>query len=188
MMDHKTMRQRDAKAEFQLIIAGIMENEEKRKELIEKYSNPDGKHLENKNVQRILIGNWLNNGSTMFLKGATEDELTRVAEHVVVLLMAIKYNLDIYQSHKDKNLLELAEKYLVVDHKKVKITKDDEILIKRKELVEKRAKEHEKKVEHRKEMQQKIQEYLDSGCTYEYIADELAIPESTVRNIMKYHD
>lgn len=142
MMDHKTVRQRDAKAEFQLIIAGIMENEEKRKELIEKYSNPDGKHLQNKNVQRILIGNWLNNGSTMFLRGATEDELTRVAEHVVVLLMAIKYNLNVYQSHKDHNLLELAEKYLV-DHKNVKITKNDEILMKRKELVEKaRAKEH----------------------------------------------
>ena len=187
MMDHKTILNRDAKAEIQLLIAGIMENEQKRKELIEKYSNPDGKHLENKNVQRILIGNWLNNGSTMFLRGATREELERVAEHVVVLLMAIKYNLNVYQSHKDKNLLELAEKYLV-DHKKVKITKNDEILMKRKELVEKRAKEHEKKVEHRKEMQQKIQEYLDSGCTYEYIADELAIPESTVRNIMKYHD
>ena len=123
----------------------------------------------------------------MLLRGATREELDRVAEHVVVLLMALKYNLDIYQSHKDHNLLELAEKYLV-DHKKVKITKNDEILMKRKELVEKRAKEHEKKVEHRKEMQQKIQEYLDSGCTYEYIADELAIPESTVRNIMKYHN
>lgn len=180
MMDHKTIRQRGARADFQLMIAGIMEDEEKRKELIKKYSNPDGKHLENKNVQRILIGNWLHNGAIMLLRGATREELDRVAEHVVVLLMALKYNLDVYQSHRDQNLLELAEKYLV-GYKKVNLTKDDEILMKRKELVE-RANAH------RKEMQEKIQEYLDSGCTMEYTAKELGIPESTVRNIMKYHD
>ena len=61
------------------------------------------------------------------------------------------------------------------------IEEEKDVLKKRKELVEKAR-------ENRKELKEKIQNYLDSGCTYAYIADELAIPVSTIRNIMKYHD
>lgn len=155
MMDHKTMEQRGARADFQLIIAEIMGDEERRKALVERYSNGE-KHLENKNVQRILIGNWLHNGATMLLRGATEDELYRVAEHIVVLLMALKYNLDIYQSHRDNNLLELVEKYMR-DHKKMKVDSDEnEIYIEGSTMAE-RAKRNEEVLKKRKELVEKAQ-------------------------------
>ena len=43
----------------------------------------------------------------------------------------------------------------------------------------------EKREETRKKLKEKVQNYLDSGCTYEYIAEELMMPESTIRSIMK---
>ena len=190
MMDHKTITNRDAKAEIQLKIAGI--TDERKNELIEQYYDPD-KCLKNRNYQKILIGNWLHNATVMLLKGATEEEINRVVEHIVVLLYAVKRQLNVQKSHVDHNLLDLTRKYFGV-YKQVKLEdgeiiyeKVNDLLEKRKKLVE-RKREHDKKVEHRKELQKKIQNYLDSGCTYEYIADELTLPESTIRSIMKYHD
>jgi hypothetical protein len=71
MMDHKTMLNRDAKAEIQLKIAEI--KDERKKELIEQYYDPD-KCLKSLNSQKILIGNWLHNATVMLKKGATEEE------------------------------------------------------------------------------------------------------------------
>lgn len=155
MMDHKTMEQRGARADFQLIIAEIMGNEDKRKELIEKYGNAE-KHLENKNVQRILIGNWLHNGATMLLRGATEDELYRVAEYIVVLIHAVKFHMDVYQAHRDNNLLELVKKYMR-DHKKMKVDSDEnEIYIEGSTMAE-RAKRNEEVLKKRKELVERAQ-------------------------------
>lgn len=126
MMDHKTIANRNAKAEIQLMIAGI--SDKRKRELIEKYHNPE-KHLESTNAQKVLIGNWLNNAVKMLRKGATQEELTRVCEHITVLLYAVKKQLNVQQSYVDNNLLGLSRKYFV-RFKKVK-TKDGEIIMER---------------------------------------------------------
>lgn len=188
MMDHKTMLNRTAKANVQLKIAEI--TDERKAQLIAEYYDPDN-CLKSTTSQKVLIGNWLNNATRMLLKGATEEEINRVVEHIVVILHAVKRQLNVQKSYVDHNLLDLTRKYFGV-YKQVKL-EDGEIvyekvvddpLWKRKQ----RKEEHERKNQHRKEMQEKIQNMLDSGCTYEYIAEELMISESTARNIMKYHD
>ena len=184
MMDHKTMLNRTAKANIQLMLAEIPD--ERKNELIKKYYNPE-KCLKSTNSQKILIGNWFNNATRMLQKGATEEELNRVIEHIVVLLHAVKRNLDIQRSYKDHDLFGLTKKYFGV-YKKVQLEDGEIILEKEIDVLEKRRKMIEKKEKRRKELKEKIQNMLDSGCDYSYIADELAMPESTVRNIMKYHD
>ncbi|MDT3388615.1 MAG: hypothetical protein LIR46_12770 [Bacteroidota bacterium] len=187
MIDHKTIVNRDAKAEIQLLIAEI--KDDRKDELFKKYYDPD-KCLKNRNSQKILIGNWLNNATIMLKKGATESEINDVVEHIVVLLHAAKKQLNVQKSYLDRNLLDLTRKYFGVykqgkledgEIQIVKYKNNDCVLEKRKKLVEENKKR-------RDELREKIQNYLDSGCSYEYIANELAIPESTVRNIMKYHD
>lgn len=112
-------------------------------ELVEKgpTDNPSA-CLKNVNSQKILIGNWFNNAVKMMIKGATKEELEKVVEHIVVLLGAVKYELDVKQSYLDRDLMGLTRKYFKV-WKKVE-TKDGpifidekEVLKKRKELVEK---------------------------------------------------
>lgn len=171
-MDHKTIENREARADVMMMIAGI--GDDKKKELLEKYKCE--RDPISKNRQRLLVGNWFNNAVTMLKKGATEEELNRVVEHIIVLMMAHSYPVDFYRSYKDNDLLNLSEKY-VVHYRKVKNEEGEMILEKRKRLVEEKEK-------WRKETKEKIQNMKDSGCTNEYIAEELMIPESTVRNIM----
>lgn len=124
-MDHKTKQNREAKAEVQLLLAGI--TEERKKELIKKYQNPE-KHLSSVHAQKILIGNWLNNAINMILKGATKEEMNRVMEHMVVLLGAVQYNLNVQQSYIDNDLLSLTRKYFKVNKVVVK-KKNGQIVI-----------------------------------------------------------
>ena len=181
MMDHKTIENREAKAEIQLKIAGI--TEERKTELIEQNYDPDN-CLKNRNAQKTLIGNWLHNATVLLLKGATEEEINRVVEHIVVLIHALKKQLNVQKSYKDRDLLGLTRKYFAV-WRKVK-TNSGEIIYEKVngDVLEKRRKLVEARNKQRKELKEKIQNYLDSGCTYEYIANELKIPESTIRNIM----
>lgn len=138
-MDQKTILNRNAKADVQLMIADV--TEERKRELIKQYHNPSA-CLRNVNSQKILIGNWFNNAVKMMIKGATKEELEKVVEHIVVLLGAVKYELDVKQSYLDRDLMGLTRKYFKI-WKKVE-TKDGpifidekEVLKKRKELVEK---------------------------------------------------
>ena len=119
----------------------------------------------------------------MAKKGATEAELLRVAEHIVVLLHAVKRQLNIQRSYKDHDLYSLSRKYFTV-YKKVK-TPDGEIIMEKESVLEKRRRLHEEFMKRKDELKEQIQNYLDSGCTYQYIANELMLPESTIRNIMK---
>ena len=186
MMDHKTIMTRDAKAEVQLMIAGI--TEDRKKELIEQYHNPD--HcLHSEHSQKMLIGNWLNNAAKMLQKGATKEEMNRVVEHIVVLLHAVKCELDIQRSYKDRDLLGLTKKYFRV-LKKVE-TKDGPIFIDQDgtkltppEVRKQRLENEKERKKKRQELKEKAQNMKNSGLTNSQIAEELEIPESTVRNML----
>lgn len=184
MMDHKTIANRDAKAEVQLMIAGI--TEDRKKELIEQYHNP-AHCLHSTNSQKMLIGNWLNNATKMLLKGATEEEMNRVVEHIVVLLHAVKCELDIQRSYKDRDLHGLSMKYFRY-FRKVE-TADGPIFIDQDGIKhdppEVRRQWKEAKEKTRKELKEKAQNMKDSGLTNEQIANELVVPESTIRNLIK---
>lgn len=181
MMDHKTIKNRDAKAEIQLMIAGI--TDERKTELIEQYYDPDN-CLRNLNSQKTLIGNWLHNATVMLLKGATKEEINSVVEHIVVLLHAVKRQLNVKKSYDDRNLLGLTRKYFGVC-KAIK-TKDGEIIYEKvNDPLEKRKKLVEERNKRRAEMKEKAQKLKDGGLTNVEIAEELKIPESTVRNLLK---
>ena len=124
MIDHKTIKNRDAKAEVLIMIAEI--TDQRKQELIQQYHDPE--HcLKSITSQRVLIGNWLNNAEKMLLKGATQKEMTKVVEHIVVLIHAVKRELNVQKSYKDRNLLELTRKYFKV-YKKIE-TPDGPIFI-----------------------------------------------------------
>lgn len=186
MMDHKTIANRDAKANVQLMIAGI--TEDRKKELIEQYHDPK-KCLCNTHSQKVLIGDWLNNATKMLQKGATEEEMNRVIEHIVILLHAVKCELDIQRSYKDRDLLGLTRKYFRV-LKKVE-TKDGPIFIDQDgtkltppEVRKQRLENEKERKKKRQELKEKAQNMKDSGLTNEQIAEELEIPESTVRSLL----
>lgn len=187
MMDHKTIENRDAKAEVQLMIAGI--TEDRKKELIEQYHDSE-RCLRSTHSQKILIGNWLNNAARMLQKGATEEEMTRVVEHIVVLLHAVKCELNVQRSYKDRDLWGLSRKYFK-GYKKVE-TKDGPIFISEKtgkivdppEVRKQRLEAEKEKKKRRQELKEKAQNMKDSGLTNEQIAKELLIPESTVRSML----
>ena len=147
-MDQKTILNRNAKAEIQLMIADV--TEERKKELIKQYHNPST-CLKNTNSQKILIGNWINNAVKMMTKGATKEDLERVVEHIVVLLGAVKYELDVKQSYLDRDLFGLTRKYF--NHFKKVETKDGPIFIEEeKDVLKKRKELVEKARENRKEL------------------------------------
>ena len=186
MMDHKTIANRDAKADVQLMIAGI--TEDRKKELIEQYYDPE-KCLRNAHSQKVLIGDWLNNATKMLQKGATEEEMNRVVEHIVVLLHAVKCELNVQRSFKDRDLLGLMRKYFRV-LKKIE-TKDGPVFIDQDgkkltppEVRKRRLEIEQEKKKERQELKKEAQNMKDSGLTNEQIAEELLIPESTVRSLL----
>lgn len=181
MTNHTTMLNRDAKATIQLMLADI--GDEKKQELIEKYSGSDKVISEHR--QKVLIGEWLYNASRMLIRGATEDELRKVVEHIQVLIMARKYNLDIERSYKDRDLLSLHRKYFAI-YKAIK-KENGEVIYEREEnkyilkereaLVKERQKNHEILVN-------RIKELRAEGLEIEKIAGILNKPESTIRNLL----
>ncbi len=184
MMDHKTIENRNAKAEIQLMIAEIMGNDEKRKVLVEQYHNPE-KCLKNVNTQKILIGNWLNNAVKIMNKGATKEELNRIAEHIVVLLNAVKYELDIQQSYIDRDLLGLTRKYFKY-WKKVGISEDGKpIFVEPEKALEKRKKMVEEFEKNREKLIKEARYYKENGMNDMEIAVIMNFPESTIRNLLK---
>ena len=82
----------------------------KSKELIEKYKNSEHTMM-NTNQQRMMIGGLIDTAVNAGKKGATEEEIDNIIEHIVVVMHAIKDNLDILSSIKEHNLLEIVEKY-----------------------------------------------------------------------------
>ena len=179
MMDHKTIIKRGAKANVRMMIAEI--TDDRKKELIEKYKRE--KTTIGKNPQRILIGNWFNNAVTMMLKGATEEELNRVVEHLVVLLGAEKYHLDVKQSYKDHDLLALSRKYFT-RYKKVE-KENGEVIYVKESVMEKRKRMHEEFEKMREELKEEALKMKAKGMTNEQIAVLMNFPEVTIRNLLK---
>ena len=158
------------KAEIMVMLSEI--KDDKKQELIEKYKcdiQPMGR-----STAKMLIGDTLDDVTRMMIKGATAEELHQAVEHLEVCILNVKHNLDLWKSYEDHHIDMLKHKYFAIYKKEE--TADGTIF--RRETVKKRE-------EAREKLKEKVQNYLDSGCTYEYIAEELMMPESTIRNIMK---
>jgi len=166
MMDHKTRLNMGAKGQVMLMIAAI--GTDKKMELVNKYQDSTKKLL-NKNDHCMMVGSCLNITARLITRGATEQEVNSSVEHLQVLIMAGKYPMNIRRSFEDHNLSDIYAKYFSSEDPK-------DILEKRRKLVEERERI-------RKERKEKISNMLDSGCTMEYIAEELMLPESTVRHL-----
>lgn len=167
------------KAEIFVMLNEI--EDERKQELIEKYKcdlQPMGP-----SAAKMVIGNALNDVTRMMIKGATAEELHQAVEHLEVCILNVKHNLDLRKSYEDHHIDMLKHKYFAIYKKEE--TADGTIFTKVNNTPEERRKMMEKRDEARKKLKEKVQNYLDSGCAYEYIADELMMPESTIRSIMK---
>ena len=179
MIDHKTIQNREAKAEIMLKIAGITEDQ--KKELIDRYAKNDGKML-SRSAQKVLIGNMFTNSVNMLKKGAEEADVDAIVEHTMVIMMAINHNLDIVKSYDDHKIDRLLAKYFA-HYRKVAteggnvIVKVDDPLEKRKRLVEEAGEKHEKLVS-------EIVRLKDEGKKLYEIVKTVNKPESTVRYIL----
>lgn len=181
MMSDKKRRNRDAKGQVMIMLSAI--GEDKKKELIEQYKLPDQTLKLSDHTCRCLIGNWFNNAVKLVQKGASEDEINRVLEHLVVLLGTTKLNLNYTQSYKDHNLLEISRKYLGED----KLTNAiGEIKMKEKPLKSEERIDYVKiREKERLRAKLKILNLQDEGLTIEEIAAKFGKPESTIRAILE---
>ena len=173
MISDKKRMNRDAKGQIMIMLSAIPE--EKKKELIEKYKRENQDEIMTENARKVLVGNWFNNAVKMLLKGATEDELNQVLEHVVVLLGCTYYNLDVQKSHKDHDLLNLTRKYFGGEKAEIKT----------KPVSEERRETLKKREAARYKLKLKIISMKDEGMNNTEIADELGFPESTIRSILE---
>lgn len=171
MMDHKKRVARDATARIMLMISDIGEDE--KQELYEKYYIADKPLTISESAQIVLIGNWVNNATKMLLRGATEEELKNIVEHIIILIGLRKYNLDIKKSYKDHDLLNLTRKYF---------SKDEIVEIKVKES-EKRKENDEREAAFRKAAKVKAQALRAEGLSNAEVAEKLELPESTIRTL-----
>ena len=173
MMSDKKRMNRDAKGKIMIMLSAIPE--EKKKELIEKYKLENQDQIMTESARRVLVGNWFNNAVKLLLKGATEEEINRVLEHIEVLLGCTYYNLDVQRSHKDHDLLNLTRKYFGGEKVEVKV----------KPISEDRKEAFKKREQARYKLKLKIISMKDEGMNNTEIADELGFPESTIRSILE---
>ena len=174
MMSDKKRLNRDAKGIVMIKLSAI--GEDKKRELIDKYMLEDQSKLMSITQQRVLLGNWFNNAVKLFIRGASEEELNQVLEHVVVLTACAKYHLDIKQSYDDHDLLALTRKYISGEG-------DGEIHLK--PTSEVRIDKMRKREEERLRAKLKILRMQDRGLTIEEIAEKMNKPESTIRALIK---
>lgn len=173
MISDKKRMNRDAKGQIMILLSAIPE--EKKKELIEKYKRDDQTQLMTESARRVLVGNWFNNAVKLLLKGATEEELNRVLEHIEVLLGCTYYNLDVQKSHKDHDLLNLTRKYFGGEKVEIKV----------KPISEDRKEVFKKREQARYKLKLKIISMKDKGMNNAEIAEKLNMPESSIRSILE---
>lgn len=169
MMDHKKMELKQARAGILLRISNV--GEDKKQKLYEKYKS-ETHVITSEDVQKVLIGNWCNNAAKMLIKGATEEELDTVVEHLIVLIGMRKYNLDFKKSFKDRNLLNLARKYLDKEKVEIKLVPSTS---------EQRKTQMKKREALREAAKQETRALREEGLNNAEIAERLNLPESTIR-------
>lgn len=150
--------------------------EDKKLELIEKYKNDD--EMKSYHSQCILVGSWFMNAVNIAKRGATEEEIDRIIEFMVLIIASGKQGIDIPKAYADRALFELMKKYypeygLI----KTKTVEGDEVVF-QKETLKKREEAREKLKEH-------VMKLRDKGLEIHEIAEAINKPESTVRNLLK---
>ena len=166
-MNEKTMQNRDAKG---LVIEQLMNvGEKKRREIIKQYKINDEMPEVLKNRHAIFVGTWFNWTVKAVEKGCTDEELKSLIEHLVVVTNAGKYNLDITKSANDHGIKEIIRKYM--NHYKREI--DKRIYADRQKKIEHAAKKKD------------VLKLHNEGKSNQEIAEELDLPESTVRFFLR---
>ena len=156
---------RETRGEIIERLVAIPEN--KRQELIERYKSDKLMDPITISRHRIFVGTWLNITVKMIRRGLTEAELDRMIEHLFVVASMYKHNLDLEKSDEDHKIKELCDKYI--------LTKESE-----KRIYADRQKQLEHAAKKRGALMLKKQ-----GKSNQEIAEELGIPESTVRFFLK---
>lgn len=82
-------------------------------ETVTKYFNSKGQEVKilSEEAKQRQMGITTNLIADMSLKGATEDEMARAVKHSMVVIDAVKHELDYRQSYKDNDIAGLKKKY-----------------------------------------------------------------------------
>lgn len=132
------------------------------------YFDPENHKKLTRTGHAVAIGNAVRTTMNAISAGATDDEIRNL-----ILWIQVVIDQNAYMLNKD-----VAEQLMGIDEIRGKYfrQKPEDVLYKRKEMVEKRNKEKEEKIKD-------IRSLKSEGLTNEEISDELDIPESTVRNM-----
>lgn len=135
--------------------------------LIDRYRMATDNKLTN-NRHRMIVGRAYQLVSEMLANGATANELDKAMEYIMVTIDAQKFNLDFKRAHDDLDVTELWRKYL-----------SDK-------TAEARRKERARKLQlERATTLRGVLKLHAEGKTNEQIAQELNIPEATVRFFLR---
>ena len=168
MEENKMVQNRDAKG---IVIERLMSiGDKKRRELIKQYKIDDEMPEVLKSRHAIFVGTWFNRTVKAVEKGCTEEELKNLIEHLVVVTNAGKYNLNITKSAIDHNMHEIIVKYC---HGEPRIGIEQRIYADRQTQLEHTAKKKD------------VLKLKNEGKSNQEIAEELNLPESTVRFFLR---
>ena len=166
MEENKVVQNRDAKG---LVIEQLMAiGDKKRRELIKQYKIDDEMPEVLKYRHVIFVGTWFNRTVRAVERGCTPEELKNLLEHLVVVTNAARYNLNITKSAIDHGMHEIIKKYCYVENKI-----EQRIYVDRQKQLEHAAKK------------KSVLELKSEGKSNQEIAEELNLPESTVRFFLR---
>ena len=132
------------------------------------YYDPNNYEKLSKATHAITIGNAVRTTMNAISAGATVEEVNNLIFWIQVIIDQNTYMLNRRVAEELMGIDEIREKYFR--------QKPEDVLAKRREMIERRDREREEKINN-------IKSLKDEGLTNEEISNELDIPESTIRNI-----